>query len=280
MQMAPQAELYKELQVAQQLSLRAGQMVLQLQNRIQLSYKPHAEPVTQVDVLVDKWICQQLAQAFPHDTIIAEESHAQVQPAAATKRIWFVDPIDGTAEYVKGGQNYTVMIGLAIEGIPRMGVIFQPASHVLWRAEFHAQPSRCRCERVEADGSVTTLDISQDEHNASGLIAVGFHARHLSFVKKLTQGMATDDCVLYKPSLGLKFALVAEGKADLCIGGMAEMKLWDTCAPAAVLLAAGGHVCSPYGAIFPYKSWAMHEGPACGIHPCYFEQFAATAQLC
>lgn len=276
MKMAANVDLHEELQVAQQLARHAGQMVLNLQGQVQLDYKPHGEPVTQADLLVDQWICKELARVFPHDAVIAEESHAQAQLPQDAKRIWFVDPIDGTAEYAQGGQDYAIMIGLAIEGIPRMGVIFQPSSHVLWRAEFHSQRHLCMCERVGPTGRTTALDISQSIHNPIGLIAVGFHARHLPFVQKLTQRMGKNSRVLHKPSVGLKFALVAEGKADLSIGGMAEMKLWDTCAPAALLLAAGGHVCSPHGSIFPYGNRAIHQGPVCGIHPCYFEQFSAA----
>ena len=169
------------------------------------------------------------------------------------------------------------MIGLAIGGIPRMGVIFQPSSHVLWRAEFHAQRRLCMCERIEPTGTITTLDISQNRRKPIGLIAVGFHARRLPVVKQLEQHMGEGSCVLHKPSVGLKFALVAESKADLCIGGLTEMKLWDTCAPAALLLAAGGHVCSPQGSIFPHNNQGIHQGPICGIHPCYVEQFFAAS---
>src|SRR5688572_20784362 len=104
--------LSTELIICEQLAREAGARALALQHVGTVHYKDNAQgPVTQGDLAANDIICSGLARHFPNDLIISEESFdSSMVPIPAHGRVWFVDPIDGTIDYVAGGQEYAVMI--------------------------------------------------------------------------------------------------------------------------------------------------------------------------
>ena len=73
-----------------------------------------------------------LAKAAPGVPVIAEEEVAAGRIPAHGETYFLVDPLDGTKEFVRGGDDYTVNIGLIDDGVPRLGVVYQPATDRLW----------------------------------------------------------------------------------------------------------------------------------------------------
>jgi fructose-1,6-bisphosphatase/inositol monophosphatase family enzyme len=78
-------------------------------------------PVTAVDREVDAFLRNELSREFPDDIIVSEESPPP--PPDSRKRIWFVDPIDGTEELIRGIDEWSILIGLAQSRRAVLGVV-------------------------------------------------------------------------------------------------------------------------------------------------------------
>ena len=174
------------------------------------------------------------ARAFPGAPIVAEESDpADYAGFAGAEAAWFVDPLDGTREFVEHNGEFAVMIGLAERGRATLGVIVAPA----WERSFVGIAGEGAWE-VAADGSRTPIRVSARAHAAGALdrpVAVA-HAAELASPWR-RPGRASR-----RPhgSAGLKGALVATGAHDVYVQpGRAGMR-WDACATEALVRAAGG----------------------------------------
>lgn len=233
--------LETELKIAESLAREAGAQALLLQHLGVLRYKSNFEgPVTEGDLVADRLIREGLKKHFPSDTIITEETFEPDSPIPTKGRVWFVDPIDGTINYAAGGQEYAVMIGLAIDSVPQIGVVFEPATQILWRAKPNS------AERINADGQAYLLDVrDQPVFDNAPTLAVS-HSYPSLFVDFLAQRLPVSK-IIKKSSVGLKIALIVDGRADAYITSARRIKLWDTCAPAAILTASGGALKSIHG---------------------------------
>jgi 3'-phosphoadenosine 5'-phosphosulfate (PAPS) 3'-phosphatase len=94
--------------------------------------KSDLSPVTLCDRAAEVIILAALAKAAPGVPIIAEEEVAAGRIPAHGDTYFLVDPLDGTKEFVRGGDDYTVNIGLIDGGVPVLGVVYQPAIDRLW----------------------------------------------------------------------------------------------------------------------------------------------------
>src|SRR6476661_3755182 len=107
----------------------AGEAILEVVRRgFEVEQKPDTSPVTEADRLAELIILAALAKAAPGVPVIAEEEVAAGRIPAHDDTYFLVDPLDGTKEFVRGGSDYTVNIGLVIGDAPRLGVVFAPTS--------------------------------------------------------------------------------------------------------------------------------------------------------
>ncbi|MDQ2647643.1 MAG: 3'(2'),5'-bisphosphate nucleotidase CysQ, partial [Myxococcota bacterium] len=106
-----------ELEILLQIAAAASVEVLRIyQTPFQVDYKGPADPVTEADRVANALICERLAEAFPDAAIVAEESAPEsFANFREHERIFFVDPVDGTNEFVNRNGEFVVMIG-AVEG--------------------------------------------------------------------------------------------------------------------------------------------------------------------
>src|SRR5688500_8862086 len=100
--------------------------------------KDDQSPVTVCDRAAEKIILDALARAAPGVPVIAEEEVAAGRIPAHGDTYFLVDPLDGTKEFVRGGDDYTVNIGLIEGGVPTLGVVYQPATDTLWAGDVGA----------------------------------------------------------------------------------------------------------------------------------------------
>src|SRR5437868_3481540 len=91
----------------------------------------YSEPVTIADREASRIIVDALAAAFPDDGILSEEEIDDLDLRISKRRVWIIDPIDGTAGYVNHDGDFGVQIGLAEDGIPVVGVVYLPFHDVL-----------------------------------------------------------------------------------------------------------------------------------------------------
>ena len=124
-------DLHHELDVAIRLARQAGEAILEhYQTGLAVHKKEGDEPVTLADRVADDLIVRGLRAAFPHDGLLTEESDDD--PSRLEKeRVWIVDPLDGTTEFISGTGDFSVQIALTVAGRPVLGVVYQPTADLL-----------------------------------------------------------------------------------------------------------------------------------------------------
>ena len=125
-------ELARRAEILEPLVRRIGATVRKqrAQGIAQIISKPDGSPVTNCDIEANGEIISFLNREFPGEAAVGEESEDKTYPAGA-ELIWFVDPIDGTRSFIEGGYDYYVMVGLCVNGIPSLGLIYQPERDVM-----------------------------------------------------------------------------------------------------------------------------------------------------
>src|SRR5688500_11089793 len=133
----PSQTFANELEVALDLARKAGAAILEFyEGPLQIDQKTgfdDREPVTQADRVANELIVNALRKGFPNDGILAEES-VDTAHRLDKRRVWMIDPLDGTNGFIDGNGDFAVQIGLAEEGRCVLGVVYQPLTGVLYRA--------------------------------------------------------------------------------------------------------------------------------------------------
>ncbi len=222
-------ELAHELSVALAAAREAAETARSMQAGIGSIAKADGSPVTPGDLAADAIIRHHLASQFPDDGILSEEL-ADAPERLGKRRVWIIDPIDGTKEYVAGGDSWAVQIGLAIDGVIRLGVLDMPGLGVCLSG-IPGAGAWCRDAQgvsplVPQTPRANVLVASASERNAPALI-------------KLRESLPEFSAIT-ATSVGVKVLLLLQGEADL-YAHTRKIHEWDSAAPAAVLLAAGGH---------------------------------------
>jgi 3'(2'), 5'-bisphosphate nucleotidase len=229
----------RELEVARIAALEAAALVLQYRGTaLTVDHKVGDEPVTVADREASALILTHLSRAFPKDSLLSEE--VPDDGARLTEsRVWMVDPIDGTRDFIAGDDGFCVMIGLCIDGRPRLGVLALPSTGELYAAVVDQQGQGVGF-RESADGTRTALGTSTIA-GPPGIRLVASKSHRTRDVDTFRQALGIDDEVNVG-SIGVKVAMVADARRDLYVYPGSRTKIWDTCAPEAVLLAAGGRM--------------------------------------
>ena len=246
--------LEPELTLASDLAKKAGDAILAVRADAiaSSSLKSDESPVTAADLVADAVIREGLAATG--DAIVTEETWRDGD-IGKHPRAWFVDPIDGTEDFVKKSRDYVVQIGLCVDGAPALGVVYQPETGLLWRGVVADR----RCERVEAGGALPRTVAGRALPAKPRIaISVSHPSAVVAFVIQELGGVS-----VWRGSVGLKVALIVDDEADAYVTASRRIKVWDTCAPAAVLLAAGGAVTTLAGAPLSYEGPAAHAGGVC-----------------
>ncbi len=211
----------------------AGAAILAIRKRgFQVEHKADRSVVTEADKAAEALIVSGLREALPDCTVVAEEEVAAGKITAASAEVWLVDPLDGTREFTGGGDDFAVNIGLVRSGRPVLGVVGVPATGIVFGG-IVGVGAWCQKDRVRTP-------IATRSPPAAGLTVVASrHHGNQAELDEYLAGRTVAEVVNFGSSL--KFCRVAEGKADLYPRFGRTME-WDTCAPHAVLEAAGGAV--------------------------------------
>lgn len=213
----------------------AGAAILDVVRRgFDVETKKDLSPVTKADRAAEQIILATLARAAPGIPVIAEEEVAAGRIPAHEDIYFLVDPLDGTKEFIRGGDDYTVNIGLIRDGSPYLGVVFTPAKQSL-----HSGIVGQGAWLEDATGRrpIATREPLND------LIAVASKS-HFNQLTADYLEQAAKGCDYIGIGSSLKFCIVAEGAADI-YPRLSPTSEWDTAAGHAILLAAGGRVDGP-----------------------------------
>ena len=241
------AEVFAELAVA------AGAAVMRI-----YSGDPHARakadnsPVCDADLAAEDVILKGLAAQLPHLPVVSEEAVAAGAKLKPSNAFILVDPLDGTREFLARNGEFTVNLGLILDGAPIAGVVYAPALGDIWIAGRSAvfarvslggalpppaQRTPLQTRRAGEHGLVALISRSHDTPETESFLA------QLPIKDRLAAGSS------------LKFCKIAEGMADIYPRFGPTME-WDTAAGDAVLRRAGGTVRDDTGHLLAYGKFA------------------------
>ncbi|MDI7267010.1 MAG: 3'(2'),5'-bisphosphate nucleotidase CysQ, partial [Myxococcota bacterium] len=205
---------------------------------VRVDWKGRGDPVTEADREADALIVEAIRREFPGDAVLSEES-ADDAGRLGRERLWLVDPLDGTREFIDRVGEFVVMVALAHRGSPVAGAIFHPVSGRLYRARLGAGAW------VEDSGSARRLAVSAVADPAAARLVVSRSHRsaRIDEARRILGIEQEEPC----GSVGLKVARLAEGRADLYIHAGGGTREWDLAAPEIVLREAGGLVTDAFG---------------------------------
>ena len=222
-----------DLQLARTLAEAASQVTMQrfLAQDLQVETKPDLTPVSDADRAVERMIRDRLASERPGDAVIGEEYGAD---SASSDRVWIVDPIDGTKNFVRGAPVWATLLALRVDGQVVVGVVSAPAINGYWWASRGDGAWTAR-----ASGRVAPCQVSQVATLSDAFLAhgdVSSWARH----DLGDEFAALTRSVWRNRGFGDFWAhlLVAEGAVDLSCEP--EVSLWDLAALQPIVEEAGG----------------------------------------
>jgi 3'(2'), 5'-bisphosphate nucleotidase len=240
----------RELEVVTELARDAGAILLRhYHSPFLVEQKVNAnkelEEVTAADRESNDLIVRRLAAEFPDDGILAEES-ADTERRLDKDRVWMIDPMDGTKNFIRRDGDFAVQIGLAVNGESVAGVVYQPVRDVLYRAARGAgswiEAPEKSAARMSVSGVVAPHEMvlaSSRNHRSPRMELV---VSRFGFKDEVRRG-----------SVGVKIGLITERLADLYLHMSPGTKQWDTCAPEIILIEAGGRLTDLFGQPLRYN---------------------------
>jgi len=237
--------LKRELQAARELCLGAGRILLEHYAReVTVHMKDGNSPVTQADRDSNQFITTKLGELFPDDGILAEESKDGAE-RLAKRRVWVVDPMDGTKEFIDKVGQFAVMIGLVEDGHPVLGAVYQPTTEMML---FAVKGEGAFLQQAGETKRVSVSDLKAPR--AMRLVVSRSHRSPL--VDAIMQALEIEQDVK-SGSVGLKVGLQVKQDSDLYIHPNSKTKEWDTAAPQIILEEAGGKMTDCWGAPLSYN---------------------------
>jgi 3'(2'), 5'-bisphosphate nucleotidase len=239
-----------EIQVATELARAAGAVLLEhYYSPFLVEQKVNAldelEEVTAADREANELIVTRLQKEFPSDGILAEES-IDSEHRLERDRVWLIDPMDGTKNFIARDGDFAVQIGLAVGGESVVGVVYQPVREVLYRA------ARNRGAWMEAgDKPATRMSVSK-QTKPGEMILASSRSHPSPRMGRIVSAFGFKD-EIRRGSVGVKVGMIAEQQADLYIHLSPSTKQWDTCGPEAILVEAGGRLTDLFGQPLRYN---------------------------
>lgn len=218
-----------------QLMRSGGQQAAQLaKEQFQVDQKGPDDYVTSIDRWLDRHLTTAFANLFPHEGIITEENEVSRSAWVANyPRLWLIDPLDGTEDFINGNPHYAVMVGLLSHNEPIAGWVYAPSQDLMYyggrewglfqtTGEEPAQPLPVKEPLAPSASFCPVIIGTKDQRNfGSALTNLIPEAQFYSL-----------------GSFGLKVLEVIQGRAGLYIYLNRRVKLWDTTGPIALAKAA------------------------------------------
>lgn len=203
--------------------------------------KDDQSPVTAADEASEAAILEGLTRLMPGMRVISEESAVPQTPALIEGSFFIVDPLDGTKEFLKGSDEFAVLLGIVTDGVPIAGIVAGPNRGQVWRGVVGHGAERLRLLPDGADQAQPIHARPWPGESAIAMVSRSHYDPKTDAFLKPFGAIQHDSC-----GSALKFALIAEGSADIYprLGTTCE---WDVAAGHALIAAAGGTVLSPEG---------------------------------
>lgn len=239
------ARLQELVEAASVVAWRAAAAIVEIYQRPDFSVAEKADesPLTAADLASHRLLCSGLAELDADIPVLSEESDpASIADRRAWSRLWLVDPLDGTREFVSRNGQFCICIALIEQGEAVAGIVLRPVGGELYRA-YQGGGAEC----LDADGGSTALRVSRPAAEPPRLVVSRSHrnAETESYVARLEADLGPVRTV--SAGSALKFCRVAAGQADLYprlgFGGFE----WDIAAGQVLIEEAGGGMCTLTG---------------------------------
>ncbi|MGH8071132.1 MAG: inositol monophosphatase family protein [Candidatus Entotheonellia bacterium] len=239
------------LEVAIDAAHAAGRAIRDLYGRdIPIGQKGEAGPVTEADLASNACIRSLLLEAFPDDGWLSEET-ADRPDRLGKSRTWIIDPLDGTWEFTTGVPEFVVSIGLSVEGVAALGVLYNPITEETF--------SGMRGEGAWLNG--VPIHVSSTSDIAASTFCVSRSETAKGLLKRF-EGRLN----LYpKGSVAYKCGLIAAGRYE-GVFTYNPRNEWDICAGVAIIEAAGGRVTDGRGQPYRFNQPDPLKNPLLGTN--------------
>lgn len=239
----------RQLEILKQIALDAGKIIKEgYHTQKEIHHKGTVDLVTQYDVKTEAFVIEQLQTHFPDYTLIGEESFDKSKGFNHKKAI-YIDPIDGTTNFVHGIPHLGISLGVWVEGVPRLAVVYNPILDELFYAS--------KGEGAYLNG--TRLSVSKQQSLQQSLIGTGFpYAKvnkgleHDWVLKTLTNLLANIRDIRRLGAAAIDLCYLAQGKIDAFYE--IDLQPWDVSAGMLIVLEAGGKVTNAMGDTFSLES--------------------------
>jgi myo-inositol-1(or 4)-monophosphatase len=235
----------EEFDTAERAAWEAGQLVKKLfKGKFDVREKSKNNPVTTADIEANHRIREIIQAKFPRDGWLSEEDSDDTGRLTSS-RLWIVDPIDGTKEFIEGVPQFAVSIGFVVDGQPKVAVVYNPAEEQLYRA--------AAGQGAELNGKRIRVTPRQDMHGALLLVSRSEPLRKFQVFVDLCEIQSVG-------SIAYRLAKVAGGEGDGTLT-FRSIHEWDVCAGVLIAEEAGGKVVDGNGKrlVFNQRD-AKHHG--------------------
>ena len=214
------------------IAKKAGELIMQIYAKdFSVEVKEDQSPLTVADLASHHLICDALIKLYPDIPILSEESADTFQLVDENACFWCVDPLDGTKEFIKKNDEFTVNIALIQNQQPILGVIGVPAKNMVYAA-------------VKGEGAFKQKDYNelqtiQVKPQEPDYLTFAVSRSHLDdHTKKMVE---ENNAEMLQAGSALKLAYVAEGLVDV-YPRFGPTMLWDVAAGQCIIEEAGGQV--------------------------------------
>ena len=258
--------------IVRRIALEAGEITLRYyddQGFEGQDIKKDGSPVTIADKEAEKFITQNLLETAPSIPVIGEEAVAEgrAPDIKGAEYYWLVDALDGTKEFIKGGEHYTVNIALIHQAKPVLGVVYAPACGLLYAA--HGPETAIRwSEETEIDKPISVRKAPKEGLTVVASSSHGNNEELQSYLESYKVQKTV------KRASSFKLCTLACGKADL-YPRFGPTCFWDIAAGHAVLNGAGGDVIG-----FESKQSLIYSPDSQDFLNPYFVAFGDTSLSC
>lgn len=242
----------RQLELLCSIACEAGDAIRDIYaGGFRVEYKSPGDPVTEADKAANELICRRLYAEFPDAAVVAEESPEEAYvDYRQHERVFFVDPLDGTREFVARNGQFVVMIGLLVGDVVQLGVVHAPATGITWYGG-----AGLGAFRRDPDGTRRAITVG-DVHEPQAASLTVSRSRRSPHLNEALRAISPR-VITPMGSAGLKGAQVAEAGADAYLAVGASGKHWDACAMDALVQAAGGRVSDVRGHALDYRAPGM-----------------------
>jgi len=222
-----------ELSIAKDAAVIAGNLILKYYKAdYEIKEKGYHNPVTTADHASDACLKKILTEAYPEYGWLSEET-VDSKERLKMDRVWVVDPLDGTKEFIEGVPHFVVSIALVEKGRPIVGVLYNPVTKEMFSAA-HGQGATLNDRSIKCSSKEDISDmvmLNSRSETKRGLWSP--YADTFSELKAIG-------------SVAYKLGLTASGEADI-FASLRPKNEWDICAGNCIINEAGGKLIDLYG---------------------------------